>query len=357
MSFNEVIERLKILENQCPQVGEIISHIKNYCRGKKCRQFDGCFGTKNMHASMPNIPLIFKCQNAEVKHLLFEYRKAHEKFSASQQKRQDELWRQASEEIQHAGADDAYYDEEVRHFYPSSDFPMQNTWSSEVEEAFYQSGKGEEEATQNEIDHRSWLAEIKSFMEAEEEDRLFKSEESKKLVSQFLSQFQFENTFEASIDFDASTMTAVLIPSPFSQRNANNFRFSPELQDNLLKQINSRPIQLKDAHQPTVKSRIGTVKSANIDNEGNMVIDAEVDDPQVKGLIKKYRDDYGISLGGTSTKSLCEDCGFDTRGSKKCPKCGSDKILLKQFTLREISLTSDPAYSKAKILRYSEGDD
>jgi len=336
-----------------PNLKETLWKIKNLCRQNHphCLSFNKCWNCSNAFTNQPNVNLIGRCVNPQIQHELFAFKVEAEKNRIEAQKNLDNLWIQAGKELQDGCEKELekVFDIEYQEYAPQ--WESVNSWQDEIVEAYYKSGEGEQKAVKSEIDHTSWISEIQTFMQAEEADKLYKSEESKKLVSEFLATFEqvLPCEFQASF-FEGSVFSGVLIPKPFEQPNKNSWSLSPSLKPSILKQLVGKPIVTTHKTED-IRSHVGIIRKA-WEEEDSIKIEALLDDENVAKVLKREKG-VGLSIAG-SGKAFCKECNKEISSGKKCEEHPDSPLVLKELNVRHVALTDSPAFQDAKVENFSE---
>jgi hypothetical protein len=274
-----------------------------------------------------NLVVMNHCGDSEIRSLLYEFKAEHEKQKLEAQRIQDELWENAQEDLVRASNEIKEGDSKSQSYYftdPACQSP----------------------------ENIHWWDEIYEFWNKLEADRTQTSESQKQLIKDFVSQFEPKSTsWEASLNFEAGKLTAICIPT-FTEKNLNNWRFDPRLKTNILQDLNSGAIPLKDAHSTKIRDEIGTVCKAWEDFEGKILVEADVFDEDIDKILKKRSKSIAVSIAGEGT-GFCEKCGQLVKiASQHCLEHPEAGVIIKQFKVKEVSLTSSPAFKEAKTLKY-----
>lgn len=188
----------------------------------------------------------------------------------------------------------------------------------------------------------SWVREIEQAFRAMDEKDKEIIEASWKVII---------DTWEASFNYNAGTMLAELVPD-FKTPNVNGFYLHPSLKEKLIAKLNSGRVFLRDAHSRAIKDIIGMVTKGFETKDGKIHIESDVDNPEVDKILKKYKDKMGVSLGGAGV-GYCTECNKRVIGMTRCPNHPKASIVVKEFDLKEVSLTDDPAWSTSKVENYT----
>ena len=158
------------------------------------------------------------------------------------------------------------------------------------------------------------------------------------------------SNWKASFNYSAGTMMAELLPD-FKTPNINGFYLHPSLKEKLIAKLNSGTVFLRDAHSRAIKDIIGIVKRGIESRDGKIHIEADVENPEVDKVLKKYKDKMGVSLGGSGV-GYCSECNKRVMGMTRCPNHPKASIVVKEFDLKEVSLTDQPAWETSRVEDY-----
>jgi len=219
---------------------------------------------------------------------------------------------------------------------PTDEFTLKEAkaWFKEHEGA-----KKEEEEMDEKL---SWVQEIERAFRAMDDEERYR----------ITGQIEASN-WRASFNYNAGTMMAELLPD-FKTPNVNGFYLHPSLKEKLIAKLNSGTVFLRDAHSRAIKDIIGIVKRGIESRDGKIHIEADVENPEVDKVLKKYKDKMGVSLGGSGV-GYCSECNKRVMGMSRCPNHPKASIVVKEFDLKEVSLTEEPAWSTSKVEDYSSG--
>lgn len=214
----------------------------------------------------------------------------------------------------------------------------------------HEGGKKEEEKMDEKI---SWVQEIEQAFRAMDEKStkaIYGDYKPFLLNVDKIEASLVSFSWTASFAYSAGTMIAELLPDFGETPNQNGFFLSKKLKDSVISALNSMKIPLRDAHSKLIRDILGIVKRG-YEKRGKIYIEADVEDPTVDGILKKYKDTIGCSIGGIGT-GYCTTCGQKVRGMSKCPEHPKAPIEVREFSLQEISITSDPAWKTSMIKEY-----
>jgi hypothetical protein len=160
---------------------------------------------------------------------------------------------------------------------------------------------------------------------------------------------KFSTNWEASVNFNAGTMVAELLPD-FSTPNVNGFYLHPSLKKKILEKLNSGTVFLRDSHSKAIRDIIGIITRGR-DVKGKIEIKADVTDAKVSKILSKYPEKLGVSISGPGT-GYCTECGKQVMGMTRCSTHPKAPIEVRKFDLAEISLTDTPAWETSRVKSY-----
>ena len=160
------------------------------------------------------------------------------------------------------------------------------------------------------------------------------------------------SNWKASFNYSAGTMIAELLPD-FETPNKNGFFLDKSLKEKIIAKLNSGKVFLTDSHGRTLRDILGKV-TKGFERGGKIKIEADLDpdiDPKIDKILTKYKDNLGVSLEGPGA-GYCTICGQRVHGMERCFKHPKAPIVVKEFDLRKVALTDDPAWETSRVEDY-----
>jgi hypothetical protein len=306
---------------------DFISVLRDCCKNRRCMQFYKCHRLFEAGAKT-DFKLVQRCQNPEVRSLLYAYFDSLNLAEAQKTVDSEQLWNAVYRELYRAA----------------------NTASEGTEVYTEVNEPNPIKASKD----NAWWSEVIQAHKRMESNSEIQSQESYDLMQKFVAQFEPKTEWQASLlESSEGKLTAILLPN-FSKPNKNNFVISEDNKTAILEKLNSGKIPLRDSHARSLKDIVGFIKRGYESADGKIVCEATIEDSKIADLLKKYSGNVGVSLAG-SGEGYCSECGSKLDSPLSgCSKHSKAPIIVKKFELREVSLTDSPAFEEAKILRYEE---
>lgn len=354
-------------------------NLRHKCMKKRCRSFHACYSP--FAPTGLNLQLLALCPNPEITAMFRDYSKKQAEFEAKRKSDKAKLWKAVYEDFKIISA--KYFPEQKPKVIPVK------TWMDDIREAAAAFDSQEGRAVELERERRSDelreeflesarkdgldLSEYRDIVKVEDGEFEFWNEilsaakvhldnppicpSDRRMITEFASQLNpnKEVVFECSFNLKASgVLRGVLIPSPINQVNRNNFAFDEEELPNILEQLNSGQIVLRDTHSKKLSDIVGVVQKATVDSNGNVIIESIVDDEKVSRLLTMKGKKFFLSVGGSADFASCSICGKKLSGVKDfCPNHPQAPKTIHNVKVTEVSLLSEfPAYPRSEVLEF-----
>jgi len=186
----------------------------------------------------------------------------------------------------------------------------------------------------------------------------YASKESRELIEQFLASFDPNRYVWNASAWTSSEGIITGDLGNVTEYNINQWKIdeSPEELQSLIEQLNSGKVPFRVDHSQGVRDWVGTVRKAELNEDGTITVETDSDDPKINRILRKHSKELGLSLG-LEADAICGECGAKTEAKLPCSKCGSRQKILKNVKVREVSLTSQPAWKTAKVKKFEEIDE
>jgi hypothetical protein len=205
----------------------------------------------------------------------------------------------------------------------------------------------------------TWTEEIYEAAQRVLNPYRYASKESRELIEQFLASFDSNRyTWNASEWYSSEGVIVGSLGNVTTEYNVNGWKIdeNPAELQNVIKQLNSGKIPFRVDHGQGVRDLLGNVRKAELDSDGQISVETDSDDENVNRILKRHSGSLGLSLG-LEADAYCGQCGTKTEAKLPCQECGSKLKILKNVKVKEVSLTSFPAWKTAVVKKFQQPDE